>query len=445
VEAGPQGRTPRPFEVIATSFPGSEHIAGSLQGNGNQDSFGYREVEKGFIAVTCDGCGETPDGSTGARAAVRIVLNICEEILASELIPAADFFAETLQRKLLDRIRAAAQPLARPADQASLNDVLYQSFLFTINVAVITADWTAIIGCGDGYYAVNGTVETLKPREGNKPEYLSYLLMNPVPDGFEGLKMGVRRRLDTKDLRSLMIGTDGLSPIVGKTQGGFELADLWRERKFRQPQEMSAALDGLKPGRPKLVIRQRGDDEASVWIDTNTGVFSDDTTFVVVVREFSEQLPEAWRRYRDKYVAPPPPKPQPVAVPAASAAGTPAATTACPTAPAGTSPPAGPKAAPPEPKATVTLPHGTRRASRWPRTLGEWISYFWTNFWYLVTQAGDPWLPPEDKAQTPSGREARDKLQRRLKEDERSRRPGRDDRGRHGKSGREGRHEKDDD
>lgn len=291
------------FFTLGQSVIGSEHLEGKYKGNGNQDCRGFREVTKGLIGVSCDGCGSTPDSSTGSRAAVRIILNICQELLGREDIPAPKEFASELQLKLLERVLACALPLSR--DEKTLNDILYQSYLFTVQVLVVTPIWTAVMGCGDGYWALNDDPEEVKPREGNQPEYLTYLLMNPIPEGFENIAIKVFRQEDTLKVRHAMVGTDGISPLIKGAQlpdsGKVYLAEFWRKATFfKQPQTVAMVMSELSEDSDRLETKPgfRGE-SVEVRIVRKRNMFHDDASFVIIRRNDSVSLlPPVWHEYR---------------------------------------------------------------------------------------------------------------------------------------------------
>lgn len=289
--------------VIGYSAIGSDHLNGQARGSGNQDCYGRREVQNGVIAVTCDGCSDSPDSATGSRAAVRIILDVCEQLLLREPLPTPEVFAAELQSQLLVRIEASARPIT---NSPNATNVYYASYLFTMLVGVVTADWTALFGCGDGYYGVNGTIANVPPRKGNEPEYITYLLMDPIPDGFEDLKVKVLKMCDTLDVKSIMVATDGIEPMVkAELISGFKLSDLWNSAKYRDEEVLQALFkDVNQPPAAELGFQAQSSTQGVVFVRYVPGVtIHDDYSFVVLVRD-APGLSESWKGYRRRHALP---------------------------------------------------------------------------------------------------------------------------------------------
>ena len=300
------------FDIVGYSRAGRDHVFGPYCGNGNQDSFGFRSVEKGIIAVTADGCGSRPDSATGSRAAVRIVLNSCEALLAREQIPAPEEFAPLLEVQLLSRIAQAAAPLSVDGDPTSIIDA---SYLFTLLVAVMTPEWTAVIGCGDGFYSLDGGIEKLPARADNHPEYLAYLLWDPVPEEFQDVHLKVLSQKDTLTVSHLMIGTDGIEPAIkprGEGADRFQISDLWGRSSFRDAEAVKSVMDGLGEDKDRLDVVQTSS-SVTVRQATRRGIFADDTTFIVMTRNSGVSMPALWRDYRMAHQPKPAPSPAPAA------------------------------------------------------------------------------------------------------------------------------------
>ena len=301
------GSTPEPpkasaFNLVGFSVTGEDHLDGEQIGSGNQDCFGTREVPRGWIVVVSDGCGSARDSKTGSAAMVRLGLNGCEELLQGEgEIPTPAEFCTRLERYLLDGISAAASPFARSVDQR--NQVLFDSYQATVWIGVVTPAWTAIFGVGDGFRAVNDDQKEEKPRARNEPEYLVYKLMVPTPEGYENVRLRVCEAIETDRLRSLMLATDGVEPIVRFVEGRLSIRELWRERRYRDQKTVGDSIQQLAQPRVQLVVRTKQDGrQAEVAAVRKRGLFADDATCVVVVRT-EAPLPAAWLEYRRTFAA----------------------------------------------------------------------------------------------------------------------------------------------
>ncbi len=299
--------TVSPFFINGATQVGQLHLSkGEHQGTGNQDCFGYRELPRGIVAVTVDGCGSTPDSATGARAAVRIILNVAEQLLARDPIPSPDECAKLIQEEVLRRILASATPIARDGDVESLNGILYQSYLFTLLITLVTPTWTAVLGCGDGFYAVNDTLNQISPRSDNQPEYLTYRAFSPPPKGFETVQLKVLTVVDdVLGVKSIMLGTDGVEPLKTPRPykaGTVALADSWLKPEFREPEALMAMLTAVTEPQMTLVPEERPGGGILVKPVYRPNPCDDDVTMVVLVRNPAVSLPQAWVDYRTRYM-----------------------------------------------------------------------------------------------------------------------------------------------
>lgn len=289
-----------PYELLFHSETGADHLSGDLRGNGNQDCFGRRFTPRGVILAVTDGCGSTPDASTGARAAIRLILNICDELLNASEVLAPEQFGRELQTKLLSKIRALAIPLAKSESDEDLAAVLYASYLFTLLVAVITPRWAAIFAAGDGFFMVNGEVRELKPGTHNEPDYIVYRMFpgEGTPDSVSVVFFG-----DTEQVKSLLVGTDGLLPVFRRSRmtshGEFRLSCLWEDPGRWNRQVISEVFSELAAERHELEAATDGRDgmRMTVRIRDRSAVLTDDCTFVLAVRR-DQTLPEQWLAMR---------------------------------------------------------------------------------------------------------------------------------------------------
>ena len=294
------------FFTAGVSLIGREHLFGEGRGLGNQDSFGVRHTPLGSVIVSCDGCGSAPDSSTGSRAAVRIVLLVAEQMLMRGERLSPESFATELQEKLLERIERAALPLSN--GKASVREILRQSYLFTLVIGVVTPEWSAVFGCGDGHYALNGKLEVLKPLDDNYPEYIAYLRFDPPPQEKQivvsriGLK--VLARCDTLELRSMVVASDGFEPALAGAAPyleGFTPAQLWSDRTLSEdPEALSGLLQRLTREETELVTEKRHNG-VLVRQSIRINPFGDDVTVVVLTRNQSCLLPQEWLDFRAKH------------------------------------------------------------------------------------------------------------------------------------------------
>ncbi len=281
------------FSICSLTETGSYHLSGEHAGKGNQDACGQTLRQYGIVTVVSDGCGSTPDSKTGSSTAVRIVLKVAKKLLASGELPRTpEEFAKMLEVQLLERIKAIAKLMAVDDDP---DQILYQSFLFTVHIGVVTPEWSAVIGCGDGFIGVNGTIQELEAGRGNQPDYITYGLFSRGTEEFGRLSLRVLKSVDTLQLDSLLIATDGIAPIAEVQRRGFTLSDLWKNEKYLEPEVTRETFKGL--ANDIQVIEKHpstGADRARI----ERGLFGDDATLVVVVRKPGSVLPPSWTEYR---------------------------------------------------------------------------------------------------------------------------------------------------
>jgi hypothetical protein len=291
--------TELPFLLMGHSETGRDHLFGDLRGNGNQDCYGRRETSDGIILAVADGCGEKADSATGARAAIRIALNSCEKQLANGCRLSPEEFCEAIETDLLDRIKSAALPLTKSGSDEELMRVLDASYLFTLLVGVITPTWTAVIACGDGVFAVNEKPQILRPRRANQPDYISYRLWPSIGNGFDEVKMRVVYKGDTESLRSLLLATDGITPILKKkSTGEISVSSLITKAPDLDPGKLAKQFRDLAADRYEIATRQEGDGLV-VFIRDTPGKLHDDCTFVEAIRS-EMPLPTHWLALRQQ-------------------------------------------------------------------------------------------------------------------------------------------------
>lgn len=275
---------------------GRDHLVNPDYWNsGCQDAFGMRDCLHGQVLVVSDGSSSAFESKTGSSAAVRLVLNISQELLALDPLPSPEEFATRLQVELLKRLRAALAPFG--GIDGDITPIVEQAYYFTLMIGVVTADWTAIFNCGDGYYALNGKVEKIDSREGNYPDYIGYLLCTPIPRGFETVKIVVKEIIPTDKLRSIFLATDGIAPVINKKpKRNFSVAEIWEDRtstQFSIARKMSEfAEDGVE-----LSVIKTGK-RVEIEPRTTKGIFGDDVTFVALVVDQLADFPVAWEEYR---------------------------------------------------------------------------------------------------------------------------------------------------
>ena len=286
-----------PFTIAAGSVLGTHHRQLGLN---NQDAWGWEQGSWGTIAVVCDGCGSTPHSEVGAQVGVRFGIRSLRELLQQGEDPTESEFWSHLHDRLLHQLGQFAESLGGNSSAGNIEEntfsILRDYCLFTIVGAVLTPTVTSIFGLGDGVYALNGVVQSLKDQSNNSlphslhnaPPYLAYGLLQPRPPCFsaEELQIRVYHQCPTAAVHSLVLGTDGVEDLQavaeqylpGKPEQVGDLAQFWQnDRYFTNPDALRRrlALMNREVIQPDWQQRQ---------LQRNRGLLPDDTTLICLRR-----------------------------------------------------------------------------------------------------------------------------------------------------------------
>lgn len=309
------------FEIAGGTVAGRDHVA---CGRNNQDAFAWHQDERCTIAVVADGCSEGLHSEVGAKLLARIITNQVVQAFdlgipghryipgraATEAMIAErpeEFFV-ALRRASMILLKQIACVAGQFAYGHSLNsgatgwcdpDVVRDCFLATVVGVIVTERVTIIFSCGDGAYAVNGAAHEIGPFPNNMPPYLAYGLLcgTPTPShspseggGEKESEERERRRsaftvhavLPTREVQSLLLGTDGVVDIIaaadrkipGRDESVGQLAQFWTDdRFFRNPDMVRRRL---------TVINRESVRIESGALVREQGLLLDDTTVVVI-------------------------------------------------------------------------------------------------------------------------------------------------------------------
>jgi hypothetical protein len=180
---------------------------------------------------------------------------------------------------------------ARMGGTKGVELIAFNSLLFTIVGVIMTPEETAIFSFGDGVFALNGKVTVIAPAGGNAPPYIGQRLVpGLMPEKY--LKFTVHTVVPTKDVRHLLIGSDGVKDfdasaelmLPGTDEQVGPLSQFWTDPVFvnnpdairrrlamanRDTVEYSTDAEGRLQGVPRI----------------KKGLLHDDTTLLVIKRE----------------------------------------------------------------------------------------------------------------------------------------------------------------
>lgn len=215
---------PAAFTLGHGSIAGREHLRISRN---NQDAVALSRGERWLVAVVTDGCSAGAHSEVGARLGATWLANTIPHTLdaAGEQADPADPSLVAQWTSGLTAYLAAAHGCLRPTAQsehvAALTQ-LQELFLFGFLVAIVGTQRSAIVGLGDGLYAVNGVTRVLDPGPENAPAYLAYRLAKGSLERPIDTEPQVHFAGATADIDTLVIATDGAAELLGTDLRHFE-------------------------------------------------------------------------------------------------------------------------------------------------------------------------------------------------------------------------------
>lgn len=272
------------FAIAGASVPGSDHTKPGKPGwTNNHDAFDFEIAENYLVAVVCDGCGSIPHAEVGAKIGARLVVrNIVDAIRSDPELELSSFetgFNSYLKVELMSDLQEIAAKL-----DSNVPMIVQMYFLFTIVGVVMTPEFTAIFTFGDGVYSLNGETVIVPPAEGNAPPYVGQLLapglMHP-----KHLKFTVHRIISTMEVKSILIGTDGVRDFIaaeqlhlpGKDTLVGPLSQFWTDQRY---------VDNPDCIRRRLALTNLEiTEEVGDHVRIRSGHLKDDTTLMVIRRD----------------------------------------------------------------------------------------------------------------------------------------------------------------
>lgn len=284
-----------PFEWAAGSIVGHLHLGqtGLLRGQDNQDALVVRSTPQGIISVVCDGCGSEPHSAVGSRVgAMLLVSNVQRSLQRGALTDnpqRTQAFWERVRHDTLAQLRVLALSMA---GEGSFTEVIREHFLFTALVAVVSAEWTQVVAIGDGFTALNGSVQRRGPFANNMPPYLAYELIETEFSARRAeLAFQLVHVLPTDLLESMMLASDGLEEVIaaelrslpGQAQAFGPLRQFWEQDSYFRNRDAIRRRLALANSERTVLDRTAGS------LVVHRPLLSDDTT-LVVIRRIKEEV-----------------------------------------------------------------------------------------------------------------------------------------------------------
>ena len=286
------------FQIAGGSIIGFDHIR--LNKN-NQDGYHWLMNDKAILGVVCDGCSNGSHSEVGASLFSRYLCQAVEAHLPSHNSSTENLdwngILENARHSLLIQLKTVSEKMdGNPAEN------LINYFLFTIIGFVITLESAIVFSLGDGCYAMNGKFHDIPTYTNNEPPYLAYGLFKEHKHRFtiEQLKFKVLGQINTKELESLLIGSDGVLDLHRNAQNCFpgkneiigSIAQFWlKESYFLNPDQIRRTLALMNR------TTTRPDPLKKTLIKSNP-LLPDDTTLIVIRRN---QTMESEESHEDLY------------------------------------------------------------------------------------------------------------------------------------------------
>lgn len=219
--------------TIATgSVAGSDH---RRAGRNNQDASRVVQGDRTCVAIVSDGCGSHADSEVGAKLGVRMLGERLSRLASEE----PQTFVDHLLDVFGDTVQGLQQIVA--AIGQSPKDLVYESFLFTFVALVSSPDVTACVAIGDGVAFVNEARLPFESFVDNAPPYLGYAVLGEAKRRL-ARDLKILHVLPTKELRSFLIGTDGVDDLIaaealtlpGKVELVGPIRQFWEDDRFFQ-------------------------------------------------------------------------------------------------------------------------------------------------------------------------------------------------------------------
>lgn len=256
------------LSVSTASVRGRDHLR--LARN-NQDAAAAYVGNDLLVAVVADGCSAGASSEVGARFAAAWLSRWVPRLVRAE--EPARVWIDGVSRALLAALSSMACALSPSRDDLPM--VVHDFLLFSFLAVVVERERTVVFGAGDGIYAVDGESVVLDPGPQNAPAYISYALLDdPIDARFAVRERAMlHREIATRDVRSVLVATDGVVELLDARGAEDELRDGTRRGDLAQ-------FEHARYARNPSLLQKR----LTVLGDSGA-LFRDDTTIALVLRK----------------------------------------------------------------------------------------------------------------------------------------------------------------
>lgn len=209
------------FKLSVGSVIGTYHQSMYIN---NQDAFSYSVYSSPdgkfnqIIGIVSDGCGSGKHSDFGSKVVSTMLLNFLKgtKVIKEDDEETEYFLVHTLGARLYRWYVSLLGNLGFDhKDYEEELQFVYSHLLSTFVGFVIEDDKTVIFSSGDGVYVVNDEVTVID--QDNMPAYFMYKLVAHLKNQISVNKdfdIQVNKILPTKELRNLIVATDGAEHII---------------------------------------------------------------------------------------------------------------------------------------------------------------------------------------------------------------------------------------
>lgn len=195
----------------AVSIIGFEH---QFARTNKQDFCKVVQTENTIIGVVCDGCSSGKFSETGSTLIGYYTLQCLREFSSYEGDIELKTFVQSKLIKFIDDLMNLMQ--FKDGDRFHFVENCLSS---TVMFCIIKDDYVYIGHCGDGIYIINRDEksEIVNIDQGNLPHYIAYhCVPHETLVGIDSLKGISVQQYNFDDINSVIIGSDGIEPLLSK-------------------------------------------------------------------------------------------------------------------------------------------------------------------------------------------------------------------------------------
>ena len=179
-----------------------------LSARNRQDFLLTHRTETRVCGIVCDGCGESSYSELGAMLLSNFMLGRLKTIDIWDSPHSIKMILETAHYNFIEILTSIMR-----VEKENLPQFIQDYLLATLLFVVIEKDRTIVGQCGDGVIIRNRVPEIID--QDGKPSYMAYENVPREMLKCEPSKLDYIKITEVQDCDSLVIASDGLTPIIG--------------------------------------------------------------------------------------------------------------------------------------------------------------------------------------------------------------------------------------